>query len=450
METAYDIAVDDSGNAYLSGTTASTDFPVVNAGPLGSPSGPASDGFVTKFNAKGKVVYSTILGNYYFGLPITGLAVDRYQNVYITGITVPGFPVVYPCPPVPPLKELYNNDSYVFISKISSDGAKFIYSTCLDGTSDNTSIAVDRLGNAYVTGNARSTDFPTVNPIKTCEYNQDAFVAKVNAKGTALVYSTCLGGSHSDFGSDIAIDRQGNAYVTGSTSSADFPTKHPLQTCARGISDAFVTKLNASGTALVYSTCLGGSDDSGFGFDGGFGIDVDRFGNTYVAGHVSSTDLLAVRPIKSTCDLFGDAFVSKLNAAGTNLIYSTCLGGNSFESAHGIAVDSRGNAYVTGETESPTFSKVRPVQPTCGGSDGSGDAFVTKLNAAGTALIYSTCMGNSSGFEFSDFGSAIAVDRFGSAHVTGSTASPEFPTKSAFQPILNGSSDAFVTKIEGN
>jgi hypothetical protein len=446
-ETAYDIAVDGQGNAYISGTTDSTDFPIKDAQSLGSPSGPASDGFVTKFNPKGEIVWSTLLGNYYFGLPITGIAVDRYGNAYITGITVPGFPVVYPSPPVPPLKELCNNDSHVFIAKLSTDGSKFVYSTCLDGISDTTRIAVDRLGNAYVTGNARSTDFPTVNPIKTCENNQDAFVAKVNSKGTALIYSTCLGGSSSDLGSDITVDRHGNAYVTGSTASTDFPTLHPIQTCARGFSDAFVTKLNVKGTALVYSTCLGGSDDTGFGFDGGYGIAVDRFGNAYVTGHVSSTDLPTVHPVQTSCNY--DAFISKLSMTGTKLIYSTCFGGPYSQGA-GIALDRLGNAYVTGYTESPIFPKVHPVQPTCGGSDGSGDAFVTKFNTSGRAIIYSTCMGNSSGFEFSDYGSAIAVDRFGNAYVAGTTASPEFPTKNAFQPTLNGSSDAFVTKLSGN
>jgi hypothetical protein len=210
----------------------------------------------------------------------------------------------------------------------------------------------------------------------------DAFLTKLDAAGTALVYSTYLGGSEDDRSSRIAVDTAGNAYVTGTTNSPDFPTKNPLQPAhGGGFSDPFVTKLNAAGSALVYSTYLGGS-----GGEFGAAIAVDSDGNAYVTGQTSSPDFPIKNPLQST--LHGiDAFVTKLNAVGSALVYSTYLGGN--ETAFGdvassVAVDAAGNAYVTGFTESPDFPTQNPLQPAYAG--GFSDAFVAKIASGPVTL----------------------------------------------------------------
>ena len=289
------------------------------------------------------------------------------------------------------------------------------------GEDNGSGIAVDQAGHAYVVGStSRGSGFPgTAGSLIQSTYggSRDAFVTKLNAAGTALVYSTYLGGSGYDGGSGIAVDQAGQAYVTGTTDTpgSGFPgTAGSLiqSTYGGGPSDAFVTKLNAAGTALVYSTYLGGS-----GGDEGMGIAVDQAGQAYVTGDTSTPG--SGFPGSAGSLLQGtygggqaDAFVTKLNAAGTALIYSTYLGGSGTDIGQDIAVDQAGQAYVTGETDTPgsgfpgTAGSL--IQSTYGGI-GHGDAFVTKLNAAGTALVYSTYLGGSG----TDSGLGIAVDQAG-------------------------------------
>src|SRR6266480_1519865 len=323
------------------------------------------------------------------------------------------------------------------------------YSTYLGGSGEDLGlgIAADGAGNAYVTGETLSTVFPGASSSTIQSSNGggiDAFVAKFNAGGTALVYSTYLGGSSDDLGFGIAVDAAGNAYVTGETGSTDFhgASSSMIQSSNGGGFDAFVAKFNAGGTALVYSTYLGGSGD-----EVGQGIAVDAAGHAYVTGFTVSTNF------PTTAGAFqidnagsADAFVTKLNPAGSApLVYSTYLGGSDPDVGQGIAVDAAGNAYVTGNTVSTNF-------PTTAGvfqidNAGGADAFVTKLNPAGAApLVYSTYLGGSS----DDFGQGIAVDAAGNAYVTGYTGSTNFPTTAgAFQIANAGSNDAFVTKIAG-
>jgi hypothetical protein len=226
-------------------------------------------------------------------------------------------------------------------------------------------------------------------------------VAKLNVSGTALVYSTYLGGSGDDSGNGIAVDSAGNAFVTGETGSTNFPTANPLQPTYGGGFDAFVAKLNASGTALVYSTYLGGSGD-----DSGNGIALDSAGNAYVTGNTNSTDFPTVKALQPTPGSLqassppspvipihlpppqrpNDVFLAKLNSSGTALVYSTYLGGSSEDSSDGIAVDSAGNAYVTGYTHSTNFPTVNPLQPTPGGA---GDAFVAKIGTDNGPIVVS-------------------------------------------------------------
>jgi hypothetical protein len=324
------------------------------------------------------------------------------------------------------------------VTKLSPTGNTLVYSTYLGGSGEDqaTGIALDSARNAYVVGLTDSTTFPTKNPLQAANAGgEDAFVTKLSPTGSALVYSTYLGGSLADVGQGIAVDSSGNAYVTGGTLSTNFPTKNPLQAANAGGEDAFVTKLNPTGSALVYSTYLGGSLD-----DSGRGIALDSAKNAYVAGGTFSTNFPTKNPLQAANAGGEDAFVTKLNPTGNALIYSTYLGGSGDEECLGIALDSVRNAYVTGNTLSPNFPTKNPVQAANGGLE---DAFVTKLSPTGSALVYSTYLGGS----LDDVGQGIAVDSSGNAYVTGSTDSTNFPTKNPFQAAHAGLADAFVTKI---
>ncbi len=319
------------------------------------------------------------------------------------------------------------------------------YSTYLGGSGDDgaTGIAVDSARNAYVTGGTGSTDFPTKNPFQAANAGHgDAFVTKLDPTGSALVYSTYLGGSDHDDATGIAVDSARNAYVTGFTYSTNFPTKNPFQRHNAGGADAFVTKLDPTGSALVYSTYLGGS-----GFDAATGIAVDSAGNAYVTGGTASTNFPTMNPFQAAnAGFFGNAFVTELSPTGSALVYSTYLGGSGGDNASGIALDSAGNAYVTGVTKSTNFPTKNPFQGTFGGGGGTVDAFVTKLDPTGSALVYSTYLGGSD----NDVASGIAVDSARNAYVTGQTFSTNFPTKNPFQAANAGNldADAFVTKLD--
>jgi len=319
-------------------------------------------------------------------------------------------------------------------------------------------IAVDAAGNAYVAGNTDSPDFPITPGAfqASLRGSGNAFVSKLNAAGSALLYSTYLGGSTSPEGSAfgmgvaISVDASGSAYVIGITDCSDFPiTPGAFQTTyGGGFLDAVVTELNATGSALVYSTYLGGS-----GEDQGFAIALDSLGNAYVTGSTASSDFpITPGAFQTTYGGRGDAFVSKLNAAGSALVYSTYLGGRGFDGGSGIALDVLGNAYVTGSTTSSSFPTTPGAFQTAPG--GGLDAFVSKLNTDGSALLYSTYLGGrgqdlaGNGPGSIPAGKPIAVDAAGNAYVTGTTQSSNFPiTTGAFQTRFRGLEDAFISKF---
>ena len=316
-----------------------------------------------------------------------------------------------------------------------------VYSTYLGGSLIDVprGVAVDSTGSAYVTGSTNSTNFPTANPLQAASGGgTDAFVTKINAAGTALVYSTYIGGSTTDAAVDIALDSTGAAYVVGSTSSTNFPIANAIQATPGGFSDVFVLKLNATGSALVYSTYVGGSF-----IDTASSVAIDATGNAYVAGATRSTNFPTANALQGAFSGTEDAFVFKLNAAGSAFSYSTYLGGSGVDFARGIDVDSGGNAAVTGLTESTNFPTANAVQPVQGGLT---DAFVTKLNAAGSAFLYSTYLGGS-GF---DTANAIAVEDGGNATVVGESASANYPTANALQAALGGSTDGVVTRLNAS
>ncbi len=383
------------------------------------------------------------------------------------------------------------------------------YSTYLGGSGDvdfANAVAVDSSGNAYLTGSTNSANFPTVSPIDGTfggnQFTYDAFVTKMNAAGTALIYSTYLGGANDDNGLGIAVDASGQTYVTGFTNSTNFPTVTPFQAALNGTAyDGFIAKLNANGSALVYSSYIGGSQN-----DSALSISIDAAGSAHIAGETASSNFPLLIPFQATYgggasdafvskvsqtgnglvfstflggsndDLalgiavntngvhvagattstnfpvsnaaqptnggggFFDGFVSKFNTVGTALTYSTYLGGSDYDGARGIAVDAGGSAYVTGVTASANFPVAAPFQAARSGI--SDDTFVTRLSSAGS-IIYSTYLGGTG----ADHGSSIAVDSFGAAYITGSTSSTNFPTVDALQAVPGGEIDAFITKI---
>jgi hypothetical protein len=309
---------------------------------------------------------------------------------------------------------------------------------CLfDGDAAN-GIATDGHGNSYVIGSTKSLNFPTTNALQPSRNSgRDVFIAKYNADGSAIIYSTYLGGSAEEFGAGIAADAAGNAYITGSTASIDFPI-----TAGDHLTGTFITKLNSDGSALTYSVMVPGM--------AAIAIAVDHAGNTYLTGR-GGDGFPLVNPIQPNPGGLGDAFVAKLNATGSGLIYSTFLGGSDEDMGNAIAVDDAGNAYVAGETASGDFPTVNPVQPVFGGGPVNGgagpvDAFVTKINTTGSAFIYSTYLGGSN----SDRALGIATNGSGDAFVTGATFSPNFPITNALQATLHSLVNAFVTRINAN
>ncbi|MEW6353947.1 MAG: SBBP repeat-containing protein [Pseudomonadota bacterium] len=345
----------------------------------------------------------------------------------------------------------------VFITKLNAAGTALVYSTYLGGGGNDTghAVAIDNGGNAYLTGATDSADFPTSSGAydRTCGADglcngaqSDAFAVKLNAAGNGLIYSTYLGGNDVDQGLAIALDAQRNAYLTGATSSINFPVRNAVRARLAGEPDAFVTKLNAAGNALTYSTYLGGS-----GEDQGRAIAVIGV-NAFVAGETFSSNFPTQRPLQATSRGDADAFVARLAPTGNALVYSTYLGGAGFDAAFSIATDGNGNAYVVGTSASSNFPVTRGALDTRCGSDGRcnsifhapfTDAFVAKLNPAGRALTYSTFLGGGT----DDAARGIAVDSVGNAYVTGDTTSADFPTRAAPRATPAGSLDAFVAKL---
>ncbi|MDX6621775.1 MAG: hypothetical protein QOK36_4161 [Gaiellales bacterium] len=454
-EAGNAIAVDANGNSYIGGTTQSPDFPTTTGAfkRTGSVNN-FTDVFVTKVNPTGTaLVYSTFVGgsNMEFG---NGIAIDGGGNAYVTGTTKSSnFPTTgnafdrsINIPPNCPRCGTDVTDG--FVVKLNAAGSALSYSTYLGGTDIDSprGIAVDGAGSAYVVGETPSGDFPTTAGAfrRTSAGQYDMFVTKLNPTGSALAYSTYLGGTQVDDGEAISVDAGGNAYAQGFTSSSDFPTTPgAFDTTANGGFDTTLTKLNPAGSALVYSTYLGGQ-----GFDTGNDLTVDGGGNAYIAGNTSSTDFPTTPGAFDTTPDGSDAFVTKVNAAGSALVYSTVIGGSSGDSANGIILDSGGNAWLAASTSSTDF----PVTPDAADSSfngGAADAIIAEVDASGSALPYATFLGGSQSENATDIGR----DSAGALYVTGITYSMDFPaTTGAFDTIFNGDpsifwGDAFVTKI---
>ncbi|MEO8426346.1 MAG: SBBP repeat-containing protein [Verrucomicrobiota bacterium] len=316
------------------------------------------------------------------------------------------------------------------------------------------SIAVDSAGNAYIFGQAaRTNDVPTT----------DIFITKLKPDGTGIVYGTYLGGGDVELAGGIAVDEGGNAYVTGTTKSADFPTSLPMQSKLRGPTDAFVCKLNPAGNGFVFSTYLGGDASvipAGTGAELGTGIAVDLSENIYVTGTTSSQNFgsratKAGFPPSSTrfqpaLNGQSDAYVAKLTPDGSAFEAWTYLGGSGPDLSLAISVDSQANIVVIGSTPSDDFPTQNPAQAGYGG--GRSDMFVAKLNESCTALVFGSYLGGSNEEATAtttglSIGAGVAIDFDDNIYVAADTTSADFPVKGALQPTLRGASDGFVTKF---
>jgi hypothetical protein len=403
--------------------------------------------------------YSTFLGGTTSD-SATAIAIDSAANAYVTGQTSSAdFPTTSGA-----LQTSLRGSKNAFITKLNSTATALIYSTYLGGLSGNgdagLAIAIDSAGDAYVTGVTTSSSFPTVNPVQSTLKSTagNAFVSELNPTGSALVFSTYLGGSGivGDLGTGIATGPNGSTYVTGVTTSSDFPLKNPIQNALKNaVSAAFVSDINASGSTFAYSTYLGGSGAAG---DSGAAIAVDSSGDAYVTGATSSTDFATTSgAYQSALKGTGfNAFMTEINPGGTAFLYSTYLGGSTANGGlgFGIALDSNNNTYLTGLTSAPDFPITSgAAQSTLTGT--GGHAFVSKINPSasrGASLIYSTYLGGSNNAAVADIGLGIAVDATGNANVTGTATSTDFPvTTGAFQSTLKSTGgNAFVTRLSSD
>lgn len=375
------------------------------------------------------LTYSTYIGGKFSdrGWSIT---CDADGNTYITGMTESfNFPYVNPY-------KRFTGRWTPFVSKLDPNG-NLLYSTCIGGSKrdEGTGIYVDTLGSVYLAGYTQSSDFPLVSPLQSeLKGSQDAFVAKLSPSGNALLYSTYLGGSDMDVAKSITLDDSGNVYLTGYTDSSDFPVMNPVQSNLTGILSAFVTKINPSGTALIYSTYLGGSS-----WDQAVGIAIDSTRNAYITGTTDSTDFPIVSAHQPSLGGILDAFICKLDPNGSTILFSTYLGGSANDIVYDLDVDSSGNVYVTGQTYSANFPVLNPLQLILRGTY---DAFVAKFNSSGS-LQFSTFLGGSA----EDWGNAIAVGHQGNIYIAGATASEDFPILNPLQAVKKGQFDTFVSVI---
>ncbi len=410
-DAGHAIAVDDTFNAYVAGTTNSTTFPVQGA--FQSTLRGGTDAFVTKLDPSGStLVYSTYLGSNTDDVA-NGIALDAFGNAYVTGATASsGFPNngAVTCPGTK------STGSDAFVLRLDASGATVGYCRFIGGSGIDVGqgIAADAAGNVWVVGATTSSNLPVLAALQpTLGGRTDGFVGKLDATGV-LVYLTYLGGRGDDLALAVAVDGPGNAYVTGSTDSPDFPTLSPFQASPGGGDDAFVAKLNAAGSALVFSTYLGGIGD-----DAGNGIAVHPGDSSvFVVGSTKSVDFPMASAIQPGLAGRLDAFVTRLNPAGSALVTSTYLGGAGDDVAQAVAADADGVVYVTGFTNSTAFpTTATPIQ----NAAGLLDAFVSQIVEAG--IIQFTV----AGYQVSETAgtATISVQRTGD---TSSAATVHFAT----------------------
>lgn len=446
------LAVGSDGSAYVAGAVYCGE-PTEGAFQSCRPGRNGLDVMIAKLDPSGATLaWMAWLGGSGTDDAPSGIAVDQAGNVYVAGFARSGY---FPTTPGA-LDRKRGGRTDAFVAKLDPTGSDLLYSTFLGGTNHEfaSDLAVDQAGNVYLAGFTTSSDFPTtpgaLERRRLDRTSSDAFVAKLDPSGSRLIYSTLLGGNASDGVTDIEIDGAGNAYVTGETESKNFPTTPaaPQRRCATcapekgGYSpDAFLAKLDPSGSRLHYGTFLGGDS-----VDQPNGLAVDRAGNAYVAGWTASSDFPTTKGAFDTSFDGGTAFVVKLNRAGTRLTFATALGGacSGCGGASGVALDSAGNAWVTGATTKSFPTTKGAFRPRFAGSgaDAWPNAFLSKFNRSGSRLDYSTFLGPA-------LGGGVALDPRGNVYASGTSSLESFPTTpGAYRTKGKGrDSDGFIVKF---
>lgn len=437
------VTIDDVGNIYVLGTTNSFDFPA-SAGAFDTNfNGGSRDVFVAKFWPDGQLVFATYIGGNNLDRPLTDVVLDGGGNIYLTGQTLSSnFPTTTGV-----WDRQYDGDSDCFVAKLSPDGAELLFSTYLGGSVHDScfDVALDGQRHIYVTGSSNSSDFPTTVAAFDRVRNgvNDAFVTKLTPGADALVYSTYLGGSaptNVEAGLAIEVGPSGEAHILGRTDSGDFPTTAlAYDQTYNGNSDAFIVTLSAQGDQLLLSSYLGGT-----GVERGLKLIVDDVGHWYVAGETFSADFPTTPgAFDRSHNGDADAFLTKLDAGGGSLLYSTLLGSSGFDRAYGLAVDSSGSAWIAGWVRAADFPVTANAYDATY-NDGGQDVFLATLTPSGDDLLYSTYLGGSG----HDAAWSLALDGTGRAVLTGQTFSPDFPvTPGAFDVSFNGGEEAFLVII---
>lgn len=433
----WGIEIDSTGDMYLSGQTTSSSFPVVF--PYQDAFAGATDVFVTKMGLDGTLEFSTFFGG--IGQEeYPRLATDNEYNVYVSGRTYSEDFPVYAA-----YSSSLNGNSDVFAFKMNSTGDVLLFSTFLGGNSDDFAggLAVDNNGNLYVATTTVSKDFPVVNAYQAYPgenpASENPTVTKFSVGGDYLEYSTYIAGTDEDVVMGMAVDANGCAMIHGFAYSDDFPLYNAYDSQLEGC-DAFLSKLTSDGSGLVFSTFLGGSENEWIE-----SVDIDEAGNIYAAGGTRSLDFPLVNPYQT--EMLGgttvgiDNFVSKFNSVGSELIYSTYLGGTGDDFTETIHVDNVGIAFITGYTYSADFPLENPIYATLSGTN---DANLTALSPGGNELSFSTYLGGTD----AESGYDIAIDDLRNVYVTGYTRSPDFPLVNEYQNTLKSAYDAFVSVFE--
>ncbi|MDR3627411.1 MAG: SBBP repeat-containing protein, partial [Ignavibacteriaceae bacterium] len=427
---SYSIALDSIGNTYITGQTFSVRYPVTIGAyeTSGSNDNNTGNAFVTKIDTSGKnLIYSTYLGGTNVNAQSNSIAVDHYGNAYITGTSGSGYPTtagVY-----------LNNGNGVFITKLNSSGNSLAYSTYI-GSGYGNAIAIDNNSNTYITGLSYS-GYPTTPGAFQTKFGggpegmADVIVTKLNPQGTSLLYSTYIGSGYNEEGKSIAVDKDGEAYITGFASSTYYPTTTGAYKTSGG--GSFITKLDANGSKLVYSTFIGN------GYATAIAIDTNN--NAYITGRTDDSNFPTTQGVyQSNLNGVYNTFITKLNNLGSSLIYSTYLGGSNMDLCTSIALDKSNNVYITGYTESKNYPITKDAFKTSLDMIEMNNGFISMLNTNGTFLIYSSLIDGQ--------GQGLVADKSGDILITGYAGTTYLNILDKYNTTMSGLyADAFVTKI---
>ncbi|MFX0084384.1 MAG: SBBP repeat-containing protein [Candidatus Hodarchaeota archaeon] len=431
-----DIVLDSFDNIYITGFTQSTNFPVAN--PYNSTKNGNRDVFIIKLSSDGSsLIFSTFIGGYEFDTG-NSIELDSSGNIFVTGATKSS-----DFPTLSAYDSTHGGFADAFLLKLTMNGS-LVYSTFIGGSTFDSadSLTLDSSGNVYITGNTNSIDFPVVNAYDSSRNGgSDAFIAKLSNNGS-LLYSTYIGGSRDETlefmisHMSIALDSANNIYITGTTWSQDFPTISAYDPSLNGGWDVFLIILSEDGSTILSSSYFGGSFDD-FGND----IVIDSSNNIYIIGTTNSEDFPVKNAYDSSLDGEWDAFIIKLSAIGSSIIYSTFIGGNHDDYGNSLVLENSNDIYMTGETKSVDFPIINAYDSTF---NGESDSFFLKMSNDGSTLDCSTFIGGS---DF-DIGSSITLDSSNNIFITGNTKSNDLPMKNAIDSVFNSFYDTFLVKIE--